>query len=97
MRKYFPAFGGSNMRKLCSVFAAVAMIVFLNVLGAAAQDPGPQGVGSENAPAHGSNAPHSYNPINWIKKNPDTKTEKPKKTKNKKSSEKPAAPNNPQP
>ena len=83
------------MKKPCSVFAAVAMIVFLNVLGAAAQDPGPQGVGSENV-AKSSDASH-YNPINWIKKNPNTKTEKPKKTKNKKSTEKPAAPNNPQP
>ncbi|HWZ56611.1 MAG TPA: hypothetical protein VNZ63_11105 [Verrucomicrobiae bacterium] len=88
------------MRKHCTVFAAVAIIVLLNVLGAAAQDPGPQGAGSDNAAAHSSAAPHSHNPLNWIKKNPDTKTEKTektKKTKNKKSSEKPAAQNNPQP
>jgi hypothetical protein len=97
MRKYFPAFGGSNMRKPCSVFAAIAMIVFLNVLGAAAQDPGPQGAGSENAAGHSSDASHSYNPIHWIKKNPDAKTEKPKKTKNKKSSEKAATSNTPKP
>lgn len=85
------------MKKHCSVFAAVAMIVFLNVFGAAAQDPGPQGVGSENAAAHSSDAPHSYNPINWIKKNPDTKTAKPKKTKNKKSSEKATPSDTPKP
>jgi hypothetical protein len=88
---YTPVFGGTKMKKQCIVAAAVVMSVFVIVLGAAAQDPGPQGAGSQNATAHSSDAPHSYNPIHWIKKNPDTKTEKPKKTKNKKSSEKPPA------
>jgi len=84
-----PAFGGAKMRKKSIVFAAAVMISFLNVFGAAAQGPGPQGVGAQEAAAK-SDSQHSYNPIKWIKKDPSTQTEKPKKTKNKKSSEKPA-------
>jgi hypothetical protein len=76
------------MRKQWSVAAAV-LIVFFSVFGAAAQ--GPQGAGAEKTGAS-SDAPHSYNPIKWIKKSPNTTTEKPKKVKNKKSSEKSATP-----
>jgi hypothetical protein len=47
-------------------------------------------VGAQEAAAK-SDSQHSYNPIKWIKKDPSTQTEKPKKTKNKKSSAKPAA------
>jgi hypothetical protein len=65
------------------------LIVFLSVFGATAQDP--QGAGADKA-ARSSDAPRSYNPIKWMKKSPDTTTEKPKKTKNKKSSGKSATP-----
>jgi hypothetical protein len=77
------------MRNQGIVVAAVVMIVFLSVFGAAAQGPGPQGAGAQEA-VQKSDAPHSYNPIKWIKKDPSTKTEKPKKAKNKKSSDEPA-------
>ena len=73
------------MRKQCIVVAAAVMIALLSVLGAAAQ--GPQGEGSAKT-AQSSEAPRSYNPIKWIKKGPHTTTEKPKKAKNKKPSEK---------
>ena len=76
------------MRKQWSVAAAV-LIVFFSVFGAAAQ--APQGAGAEKGP-QSSDAPHSYNPINWMKKDPNTTTEKPKKAKNKKSSGKSATP-----
>lgn len=76
------------MRKQWSVAAAV-LIVFFSVFGAAAQ--APQGVGAEKAP-QSSDDPRSYNPINWVKKNPNTSTEKPKKVKNKKASGKSATP-----
>jgi hypothetical protein len=78
------------MKKQGIVAAAFVAIFFLGVFGAAAQDPGPQGVGAQEAAAK-SDSQHSYNPIKWIKKDPSTQTEKPKKTKNKKSSAKPAA------
>jgi len=84
------------MKKQCMVAAAVAVIVFLAVFGAAAQGPGPQGVGAQEA-AQKSDAPRSYNPIKWIKKDPSTTTEKPRKAKNKKSSEKSATPDTPAP
>ena len=77
------------MKKQCIVVAAVVMIGFLCVFGAAAQ--GPQGAGSEKA-AQSTDAPRSYNPIKWVKKSPSTTTDKPKKGKNKKSSKKTAPP-----
>jgi len=79
------------MRKQYIVVAAVVMVVFLSVFGAAAQGPGPQGAGAEKT-TQNSEAPRSYNPIKWIKKGSNTTTEKPKKVKNKKPSEKPATP-----
>ena len=82
------------MRKQCIVVAAAVMIVFLSVFGAAAQRP--QGAGSEKA-AQSTDAPRSYNPIKWMKKDPNTATQKPKKVKNKKHSAKPANPNTPAP
>jgi hypothetical protein len=86
---YTPASKEQKMRKQCIVVAAVVMIVFLCVFGAAAQ--GPQGAGSEKA-AQSTDAPRSYNPIKWVKKSPTTTTGKPKKGKNKKPSEKSAIP-----
>jgi hypothetical protein len=77
------------MRKQCIVLAAAVMIVFLSFLGVAAQ--GPQGAGAEKA-AQSTAAPRSYNPIKWVKKGPNTPTEKPKKGKNKKPSAKSATP-----
>jgi hypothetical protein len=84
-----PAFEGAEMRKQCIVVAAAVMIAFLSVFGAAAQ--GPQGAGAEKA-AQSTDAPRSYNPIKWVKKGPNATTEKPKKGKNKKPSEKSATP-----
>jgi hypothetical protein len=84
---YTPAFEGAEMRKQCIVGATVVMIVFLGVFGAAAQSP--QGAGSEKT-GQSSDAPRSYNPIKWMKKGPKTATEKPKKAKTKKPSEKSA-------
>jgi hypothetical protein len=86
---YVPAFKGAEMRKQCIVVAAAVMIVFLSVIGAAAQ--GPQGAGTEKA-AQSSRAPRSHNPIKWIKKGPNTTADKPKKAKNTKSSEKSVTP-----
>jgi len=77
------------MRKQSIVVAVAVMIVFLSVFGAAAQ--APQGAGSEKA-AQSTDAPRSYNPIKWVKKGPSATTEKPKKAKNKKPSEKSATP-----
>ena len=82
------------MRKQCIVVAATVMIVSLSVFGAAAQ--GPQGAGAEKA-AQSTDAPRSYNPIKWVKKGPNTTTEKPKKGKYKKPSEKSATPDTPVP
>jgi len=86
---YIPAFKGAEMRKQCLVVAVAVMIVFLSVFGAAAQ--APQGAGAEKA-AQSTDAPRSYNPIKWVKKGPSATTEKPKKAKNKKPSEKSATP-----
>jgi len=77
------------MKKQCIVVAAAVMIVFLSVFGAAAQ--GPQGAGAEKA-AQSTDAPHSYNPIKWVKKSSNARSEKSKKAKNKKSSEKSETP-----
>ena len=77
------------MKKQCIVVAAAVMIVFLSVFGAAAQ--GPQGAGAEKA-AQSTDAPHSYNPIKWVKKSSNATAEKSKKAKNKKSSEKSVTP-----
>jgi len=58
------------------IVVGVAVIGFsLSAFGAAAQDPGPQGAGA--AEAAKANAPHSYNPIKWVKKSPDTTTAQP--------------------
>jgi len=82
------------MKKPWFVAAAAILIGFLGISGAAAQGPGPQGVGADQA-AKSSDASHSYNPIKWIKKDPDKAAEKPKKVKNKKPSEKSATPDAP--
>jgi hypothetical protein len=84
------------MKKQSIVVVAVVMVFFMSVYGAAAQGPGPQGAGAESG-AQNSNAPRSYNPIKWIKKDPGTTTEKPKKVKGKKNSEKPAPSDAPAP
>jgi hypothetical protein len=76
------------MRKQWSCGAAVMVFVLLVVCGAAAQGPGPQGVGADKA-AQKEDSSHSYNPIKWMKKDSKTKAEKPKRIKNKKG--KPAA------
>ena len=47
--------------------------VSLTAFGAAAQDPGPQGAGAEEVTR--SHVPHSYNPIKWVKKGPNTASE----------------------
>ena len=58
------------------VVVGVAVVGFsMTVFGAAAQDPGPQGAGAEEAAQ--SHAPHSYNPIKWVKKEPNTATVQP--------------------
>jgi len=71
------------MRKQWTVVAAVMVLVFLGVFGAAAQGPGPQGAGAEKV-AQNSGASRSYNPIKWMKKDPKATIEKSKKTNNKK-------------
>jgi hypothetical protein len=76
------------MRKQWTVAAAV-LSIFFGVFGAAAQDP--QGAGAGKA-TRSSDAPRTYNPIKWMKKGPNTTTEKPKKTKNRKSSGKSESP-----
>jgi hypothetical protein len=90
----YPAIGGAKMRKQRILVAAVLIIGFLSVSGAAAQGPGPQGVGADQA-AKSSDASRSYNPIRWIKKDSSKTTEKPKKEKSKKPSEKAATPDTP--
>jgi len=72
------------MRKQYIVVVAAVMFVFLSVFGAAAQGPGPQGAGSAKA-AQSTDAPRSYNPIKWMKKDTNTAAERPKKAKKKKS------------
>jgi hypothetical protein len=71
------------MRKQWSCGAAVTVFALLVVCGAAAQGPGPQGVGADKA-AQKADSSHSYNPIKWMKKDSKTKAEKPKRIKNKK-------------
>src|SRR6266566_1085653 len=63
------------MKKQWIVVGVAIMGVSLTALGAAAQSPGPQGVGA--AEAAQSHAPHSYNPIKWVKKGTNTTTEQP--------------------
>ena len=62
------------MKNQWIVVGVAVMGVSLTALGAAAQDPGPQGAGA--AEAAQSNAPRSYNPIKWVKKDPNTTTER---------------------
>jgi hypothetical protein len=71
------------MRKQWSCGAAVMVFVLLGICGAAAQGPGPQGVGAEKTEQKADSS-HSYNPIKWVKKDSKTTAEKPKKIKNKK-------------
>lgn len=82
------------MRSKRIVVAAALITGFMSVSGASAQGPGPQGVGADQA-AKSSEASRSYNPIKWIKKDPSKTTEKPKKEKIKKPSEKSATPDTP--
>jgi hypothetical protein len=82
------------MRKQWMIFAAAIMIVSMGALATAAQGPGPQGAGAQEA-VQKSHAPHSYNPIKWIKKDSNATTGKSKKTKNKKPSAKPPTPDTP--
>ena len=53
-----------------AIAAIVAMSVSAGAGRAAAQ--GPAGVGATAAAEPSSHAPHSYNPINWVKKSPKT-------------------------
>ena len=71
------------MRKQWFCGAAVMVFALLVVCGAAAQGPGPQGVGADKA-AQKANSSHSYNPIKWMKKDSKTTAQKPKRSKNKK-------------
>jgi hypothetical protein len=59
------------MKRQWIALAAITLGISLSGLGTAAQ--GPQGVGAGEAAR--SNAPPSYNPINWLKKKPHTATE----------------------
>ena len=77
------------MKRQWIVVGVAIMGVSLTAFGAASQGPGPQGVGSEKA-EHSSHAPRSYNPVKWMKKDPNTTTKMPKKVKNKKPSSKSA-------
>jgi hypothetical protein len=61
------------MKNQWIVVGVAIMAVSLAPFGAAAQSPGPQGVGA--AEAAQSHAPRSYNPIKWVKKGPNTTTE----------------------
>jgi hypothetical protein len=63
------------MKNQWIVVGVAVMGVSLTALGAAAQDPGPQGAGA--AEAAQSHAPRSYNPIKWVKKEPNTATVQP--------------------
>jgi hypothetical protein len=58
------------MKAAWMVVAIVAMSVSAGAGRAAAQ--GPAGVGATTAAEPTLHAPHSYNPINWVKKNPKT-------------------------
>jgi hypothetical protein len=63
------------MKKQWIVLGIAVMGVSLTAFGATAQDPGPQGAGASEAAK--SSAPHSLNPIKWVKKGPNTATEQP--------------------
>jgi hypothetical protein len=82
------------MRKQWKIVTAAMIVVSLDALGTAAQGPGPQGVGAQEA-VQKSHAPHTYNPIKWIKKDSNSATKKSKQPKAKKPSAKPAPPDNP--
>lgn len=58
------------MKKPWMVVVIVAMSVSAGAGRAAAQ--GPAGVGATAAAESSSHTPHSYNPINWVKKSPQT-------------------------
>jgi hypothetical protein len=60
------------MKKQWIVVGVAVMGVSLTAFGAAAQSP--EGAGAGDA-AQSSHAPHSYNPIKWVKKGPNTTTE----------------------
>ena len=82
------------MKRQWIVVGVAIMGVSLTAFGAASQGPGPQGVGAEQA-EHSSHAPRSYNPVKWMKKGPNTATEKLNKSKNNKSSQKHVTPDTP--
>ncbi len=71
------------MKNQWIVAAAAILIVCLAAFGAAAQEPGPQGAGAEKT-TQSSHASHSYNPIRWVKKDPNSAAAKPRKVKVKK-------------
>ena len=58
------------MKKAWMVVAIVAMSVTAGAGRTAAQ--GPAGAGATAAAQSSSHTPHSYNPINWVKKSPKT-------------------------
>jgi hypothetical protein len=61
------------MKKQWIVVGVAVMGVSLTAYGTAAQNPGPQGAGAGEVTQ--SHAPHSYNPIKWVKKGPNTTTD----------------------
>ena len=61
------------MKRQWIAVGVTIIVVFLTAFGAAAQDPGPQGAGAEEVTR--SHVPHSYNPIKWVKKGPNTASE----------------------
>jgi hypothetical protein len=63
------------MKKRWIVVGVAVLGVSLTAFRAAAQDPGPQGAGASEAAK--SSAPHSLNPVKWVKKAPSTTTEEP--------------------
>ncbi|HEV2522503.1 MAG TPA: hypothetical protein VGT24_08985 [Candidatus Acidoferrales bacterium] len=67
------------MRKLWIIPAAAMMVISLSSFGVAAQGPGPAGVGAGEA-KESSQASHSLNPVKWVKKDSNNKSEKAKKT-----------------
>ncbi|HTC64815.1 MAG TPA: hypothetical protein VK709_18380 [Candidatus Saccharimonadales bacterium] len=77
------------MKRQWIVVGVAIMGLSMTAFGAASQGPGPQGVGSEKA-EHSSHAPRSYNPVKWMKKDPNTASKKPKRVKDKKPSSKSA-------
>jgi hypothetical protein len=85
-----PPLEGVRMKKQWILIGVAIMGVSMTAFGAAAQGPGPQGAGAGEVGQ--SHAPRSYNPIKWVKKDPNTAAEKPKKAKHKKPSAKSATP-----